>query len=143
AGPGDSGTFDKSGVHRGEDFENLTILTPVPAGVTDLVQADPNLNTRTGGSLLTPTQADSYPFTVSPALGSGRLTVEVTATKGTLVPRLTLSGPGGLLIQSDDGVIVQHLQPLPTGQSYSLTVSAQSGTGSYRLTTEYVQADPP
>jgi uncharacterized repeat protein (TIGR01451 family) len=139
----DSGTFDKSGVHRGEDFENLTILTPVPAGVTDLSQADPNLSTRTDGTLSATTQVDTDPFTVSPALGSGRLTVEVKATTGTLVPRLGLSGPGGLLIQSDDGAIVQHLQPLPAGQSYSLAVSAQSGTGSYQLTTEFVQADPP
>src|SRR5262249_8919471 len=69
--------------------------------------------------------------------GSGRLTAEVTATGGTLVPRLTLSGPDGqVLIQSDSGRIVQHLQP----GTYSLIVSAQAGVGTYRLSTTFTQA---
>src|SRR5439155_17835195 len=70
-------------------------------------------------------------------LGSGRLTAEVAATGGTLVPRLTLSGPSGqVLIQSDSGRIVQHLQP----GTYSLAVSAQAGVGTYRLITSFTQA---
>src|SRR5207249_3967954 len=48
----DAGLFDKSGVHRGSDFETLTVLTPVPAGVRDLSQADPTLNTRVDANLL-------------------------------------------------------------------------------------------
>src|SRR5205807_2409281 len=42
----DSGSFDKSDVHRGADFETLTLVTPAPAGTTDLSAVDANLNTR-------------------------------------------------------------------------------------------------
>ena len=42
-----------------------------------LSQADPGLNTRAGGTLLTANQVDTYPLTLTPALGSGRLTAEV------------------------------------------------------------------
>src|SRR5205807_889672 len=64
----------------------------------------------------------------------------VATTAGTLVPRLTLSGPAGqVLIQSDSGSIAQHLLP----GNYSIGVSAQAGTGSYELTTDFVQTGPP
>jgi hypothetical protein len=136
----ESNPFDQSGVHRGSDWETLPIVTPVPVGVTDLSQADPALNTRSNGNLLTPAQGYTYSFTVSSALGSGELTTNVLATGGTLAPRLTLSDASGhVLIQSDTGSIVQNLQP----GSYSLSVAARSGTGSYQLTSEFLQADPP
>src|SRR5262249_17404769 len=93
-----------------------------------------------GGTLLTPDKSDSFSFTVASTPGSGRLTAEVAATGGTLVPRLTLSGPSGqVLIQSDSGRILQHLQP----GTYSLTVSAQAGVGTYRLSTDFTQATLP
>ena len=130
---------DQSGVHRGEDWETLTVLTPVPAGVTNLSQADPGLDTRAYGTLLTPGQVDSYTFTVSGRQGSGRLTAAVTPTAGTLAPLLTLAGPNGDVLIQSGGQIVQHLQP----GRYTLTISARSGTGAYRLTSQFVQASPP
>ncbi len=125
---------------RGADRETLTIVTPVPAGVTDLAQADAALRTESHGTLATADQVDTYPFTVPASLASGLLTAEVTATAGSLIPRLTLLGPGGqLLIQSDDGRIQQHLAP----GGYVLVVSAQAGVGAYRLATLSVLAAPP
>ena len=92
---------DQSGVHRGEDWETLTVLTPVRAGVTNLSQADPSLDTQADGTLLTPGQADTYTFTVTQTQGSGRLTAAVTPTADTLTPLLTLAGPDGtVLVQS-------------------------------------------
>jgi hypothetical protein len=136
----DFGASDKGGVHRGEDSEGLTIVTPVPAGTTDLSQADANLNTRATGTLATNGQTDTYTFTVSTALGSGRLTLQSNTTAGTLVPRLTLSGPGGkVLIQADDGPIVQYLQP----GTYSVSISALSGVGSYQLVSQFVPGNAP
>jgi hypothetical protein len=136
----DASSSDKSGVHAGADFEPLTLVTPVPAGETDLSLVDGNLRTGTDGTLLTPDQSDTFSFTVSSGLGSGRLTAEVAATGGTLFPRLTLSGPGGqMLIQSDSGRILQHLQP----GTYSVAVSAEAGVGTYRLTTDFTQASLP
>ena len=138
----DASPSDKSGVHAGADFEPLTLVThvtPVPSVVTDLSPVDPNLRTGADGMLRTPDQSDTFSFTTS-GLGSGRLTAEVAATGGTLVPRLTLSGPRGqLLIQSDSGRILQHLEP----GNYSLAVSAQAGVGTYRLTTDFTRASLP
>jgi uncharacterized repeat protein (TIGR01451 family) len=137
----DGGQFDKSGVHRGSDWESLTIVTPAPAGTTNLSSVDPNLNTRVRDTLAGPGQTKVYTVTVTAAQGPGRLTALVTPTGGsTLVPRLTLSGLAGqVLIQSDDGSIVQHLQP----GTYILTVSARSGAGGYQLISEFGQASPP
>jgi hypothetical protein len=132
-------SHDQSGVHRGEDWETLTVLAPVPAGVTNLSQADPSLDTRADGTLLTPGQADRYTFTVTGFQGSGRLMAAVAPTAGTLVPLLTLAGPDGEVLIQSGGQIVQHLQP----GRYTLTVSARSGMGAYRLTSEFVQASPP
>src|SRR5262249_3237478 len=137
-GPSDTDTLDKSGVHRGEDWETLTVVTPVPGGGTDLSAADPTLNTRAEGTLTTPAQVDTYSFTGTAAQGSGSLSATVTPAGGAFVPRLTLSGPGGTLIQSDSGTLTQVLLP----GSYSLAVSSQSGTGSYQLTTAFVPSSP-
>ena len=136
----DASSSDKSGVHAGTDFEPLTVVTPVPAGTTDLSQADPSLRTGMDGTLLPSDQPRTFSLTVTSALGSGRLTAEAEATSGTLVPRLTLSGPGGqMLIQSDGGRILQHLEP----GTYTLTVSAAAGAGTYRLSTDFTPATLP
>jgi hypothetical protein len=135
----DAGTADKSGVHRGADWEKLTVVTPVTASggnhspASADVLADPN--SRVSG-VLTVGQAEWYGFTVS---ANARLTVKVTAATGTLVPLLTLAGPSGqVLVQSDSGIV----QYLPPG-NYTLSISAVSGAGAYQLTSEYVQASPP
>jgi hypothetical protein len=47
----EAGLYDKSGVHRGSDWEPLTIVTAGPAGATDLSQVDPGLFTEIDGSL--------------------------------------------------------------------------------------------
>ncbi len=139
-GANDSGAYDKSGVHRGEDWEKLTIVTPAGVSVTNLSQIDAGLNTRVAGTLSAEKRVDAYPFTVSAQLGSGDLTAEVTATGGTLVPRLTLNGPDGqVLSQSDDGSIVENLQ----SGTYILTVSARSGAGSFQLISEFVSGSTP
>src|SRR5262249_10239600 len=78
----DSGPYDKSGVHRGEDFQNLTIVTPAPGGTTDLSQVDPNLNTRVAGTLSGPGQVNVYSFTLTSAMGTGNLTASVVRTSG-------------------------------------------------------------
>ncbi|HKI31683.1 MAG TPA: VCBS repeat-containing protein [Gemmataceae bacterium] len=131
----DASAFDKAGVHRGADYEMLTIVTPLSGGATDLSQADPGLNTRAGGTLATG-QVERYQLTVT---ASGRLTAEETGG-GLLVPRLALYAAGGqLLIQSDDGRVVQHLSP----GHYSLAVSAVAGSGAYQLTSEFVTASAP
>ena len=36
----EAGLYDKSGVHRGSDWEPLTVVTAAPAGATDLSQVD-------------------------------------------------------------------------------------------------------
>src|SRR6516164_5418714 len=134
----ETGQYDKSGVHRGEDWEPLTVVTRIPAGTTDLSQVDPGLRTEATG-MAGPAQAGTYSFTISNSLGNGELTAEVAAT-GTLLPRLTLSGPTGqVLVQSDSGRLVQVLQP----GTYLITVSAQSGVGGYQLDTKFVQTSQP
>src|SRR5262249_25050813 len=96
--------------------------------------------TEVDGVIQTSDPCVTYPFTVTSDLGSGRLTAEVAATGGTLVPRLTLKGPAGqVLIQSDSGRILQHLLP----GSYALVVSAQAGVGTYRLSTAFNPANLP
>jgi hypothetical protein len=131
--------YDQSAVHRGEDWETLTVLTPVPGGVTNLSRADPGLDTQADGTLLTPRQTDTYTFTVTQDQGSGRLTAALTPTAGGFTPLLTLAGPNGDVLIQSGGQIVQSLRP----GSYSLTVSARSGDGAYRLTTQFVQVTPP
>ena len=138
-GANDTNTADKSGVHRGEDWESPTIVTPAPAGSTNLSTVDANLNTQVSGTL-SATQVDAYPFTVTAARGSGRLTASLTPTSSTLVPRLTLSSvTGQVLNTSDGGRLVQTLVP----GTYILAISAATGAGGYRLTTESVPASSP
>jgi hypothetical protein len=135
----ETGSYDKSGVHRGVDWEPLTIVTANPGGVTNLSSVDANLNTE-DTKTLGPTQVIVYSFTVSNGQGDGEVTAEVAATSGTLTPRLTLAGPTGqVLIQSDSGRLVQSLRP----GTYLLSVSAASGTGTYRLDTDFVQTSEP
>ncbi len=135
----EAGLYDKSGVHRGSDWEPLMVVTRAPAGVTDLSQVDAGLFTKITGTL-GPGQVSAWSFAVTSTLGNGELKAEVAATSGTLLPRLTLSGPTGeMLIQSDSGQIVQSLQP----GTYYLAVSVQAGAGAYRLTTAFTQTSLP
>jgi hypothetical protein len=134
-------SFDQSGVHRGSDWEALTIVTPVTASGSNHSQAsaDPllDLNSRVSGVLMA-SQVDWYQLTVPE---TRRLTARVTAAgSSTLLPRLTLAGLNGqVLIQSDDGSIVQHLQP----GTYYLAVTSRSGIGGYQLVSEFIQASGP
>jgi len=132
--------FDQAGVHRGADWEMLTIVTPVTAsGGNHLrtsadVLADPNSRVR---AVLSAGLADWYQLTLS---DPERLAASATALSSSLVPRLALYGEGGqLLIQSDEGAIAQPLQP----GTYFLRVSARSGAGSYQLISEAVPISPP
>src|SRR5262249_21829163 len=125
----EAGLYDKSGVHRGADWEPLTGVGRVPAGTTDPSPVDAGLFTEPPGAP-GPGQASAWSFVVGNTLGIGELKAEVAATTGTPPPRLTLSGPAGqVLIQSDSGRIVQFLQP----GRYVLTVSEGAAAGAYRL----------
>src|SRR5262249_27786043 len=123
-------SYEQSGVHRGEDWESLTLVTPVAASGRNHSRAsagvlDDPYSRVTGG--LTAGHNDWYQLTV-PA--TGRLTAEVTAISGSaLVPLLTLAGPNGQVLIQSDSAIEQHLVP----GTYLLSVSALSGAGSYQL----------
>jgi hypothetical protein len=135
----EAGLYDKSGVHRGSDWEPLTVVTSAPAGATDLSRVDAGLFTEATGTLGAG-QVSAWSFAVSNTQGDGELRATVAATGGSLQPRLTLSGPTGqVLIQSDSGQIVQSLQP----GVYFLTVSEQAGTGAYRLATAFTRTSLP
>jgi len=135
----EAGLYDKSGVHRGSDWEPLTVVTRAGAGATDLSNVDGGLYTEITGSLGSG-QVNTWSFAVSSTLGNGELKAEVAATSGTLEPRVTLSAATGqVLIQSDSGQIVQSLQP----GTYLLTVSQAAGAGGYRLTTAFTQTSLP
>ena len=137
----EAGLNDKSGVHRGADWEFLTVVTANPGRSADLSAVSAGLYTETFGTLTTANPLSAYTFTVSSALGIGEIKAEASATSGNLLPRLTLSGATGqLLVQSDSGLIVQALEP----GTYLLSVSDAAGSGGYRLTTAYTQiaADP-
>lgn len=119
---------------------SATGFDSMPALVADLSPVDSGVHTTTSGSLVSTEQVDVYTFTVSEQLGIGRLIAGVSTSSGDLHPRLTLAGPNGtLLVQSDSGRITQHLEQ----GSYSLSVSAQAGLGSYRMTTEFSSASRP
>src|SRR5207253_138141 len=80
---------------------------------------DSRLNTQVSGTLGDAAEGDTYSFTVTPGLGSGRLTANVAAAD-TLLPRLTLLGSDNqVLVQSSNGSIEQHLPP----GTYGLIVS--------------------
>ncbi len=136
----EAGLYDKSGVHRGSDWEPLTIVTRGTAGANDLSQVNGGLYMEITGTLGSVQAVNTWSFVVSNTLGSGELKAEVAASGGTLLPRLTLSGSTGqMLIQSDSGQIVQSLQP----GTYLLTVSEQAGAGAYRLTTAFTHTSLP
>jgi hypothetical protein len=131
---------DQRGVHRGADWEKLTLVTAVAASGHNHsaaradVLADPN--SRVSG-ILKAGQTDWYQITV-PA--SGRLTATVAAGGGSrLVPRMTLAGPNGQVLIQSDSAIVQHL---PAG-TYELAVTAASGAGTYQLVTDFLQGSSP
>jgi hypothetical protein len=133
---------DNTSVERGADFESLTIVALAAPGVTDLSAVDPGLFAGVNGDVTSPSQTDTYTFTVTQTQSPGQFTAELAAIAGSsLVPRLTLlDGQGNLLIQSDSGQIVQHLLP----GDYELTVSAQTiGTGAYRLSTAFIASNVP
>jgi hypothetical protein len=119
--------FGNDAARLGANFESLAVLTPVA----------PGLNAGANGALSSAAAVDEYSFTVTT---SGQFKVEVATTSGTLVPRLTLANSdGSVLIQSDSGLIEQHLQP----GTFLLRVSAQTGIGSYRLATKFTPTQDP
>jgi hypothetical protein len=132
--------FDKSGVHRGSDWAPLAVVAAGAAGATDLSASNGELFTETVGTVGDATPVLARSFTVTTAQGVGEFRAEVSTTSGTLLPRLTLSGPTGeVLIQSDSGQIVQSLLP----GLYVVAVSSQTGAGNFRLTTTFVQTSSP
>ena len=127
--------FDQVSVHRGSDWEKLTIVNPItssggnhsPATATSI----PTRNNRIAG-VLTTGQTDWYRInTISPT----RVTAAVVPSGSSgFVPRLTLaSSDGQVLIQSDIDPIAQQLT---AGRSYLLAVTAVSGAGAYNLLTQ-------
>src|SRR5258708_39214201 len=90
-----------------EQLEDRTLLDASPlqpvvplnmpglnqAHVANLASVNIGLPDITNGTIHHPNQVDTYSFTISSAEGEGNLTAEVAATSGTVIPRLTLSGP--------------------------------------------------
>jgi hypothetical protein len=136
----EAGLYDKSGVHRGLDWEFLTVVAANEAEASNLAAVNAGLFTESASTLTTTSPVSAYSLTVSSTLGDGELKAEVNATTGNLLPRLTLSaGTGKLLIQSDSGQIIQSLEP----GTYLLTVSQAAGAGGFRLTTAFTQTSLP
>jgi hypothetical protein len=136
----ESGLYDKSGVHRGVDWEPLALLTSAGAGAINLSGVDPDLYTETRGALQASGQPDTYVFTTTSAEGTGEIKAEVAFTNGSAPPRLSLFAANGqLLVQTDSGQLVQVVQP----GTYALAVSSQTRAGSYRLTTSFVETSDP
>jgi hypothetical protein len=141
----DIGTVDKGGVHRGADWESLTLITPSAGGVSDLSQVDPTLNTRVEGTL-SADPGDRYSITVGPSLGSGRFTVTATTDSGATVGLALYGGADGrtLLVQAQGSAgdpqttLSQFLQP----GTYFLTVTGDR-VGEYRFTTTMTAASSP
>ena len=136
----EAGLNDKSGVHRGADWEFLTVVTANPGRSADLSAVTPGCTPR-------PRHAhDRQPalrlhFHGVERLGIGEIKAEASATSGNLLPRLTLSGATGqLLVQSDSGLIVQALS-LERTCSVFQTQRAAGATASRRRYTQ-IAADP-
>ena len=140
----DSGTSDKGGVHRGEDFESLTIVTPVTTNVTDLAQIDPSLNIIING-ILGVNQSERYQFTISQTLGAGQFTATAQPnSNNSFLPQLALYGGAEgqtLLVQTQGEIndpsatLTEYIQP----GTYFLSVSSDQA-GSYQLTTAMTAA---
>jgi FG-GAP-like repeat/Bacterial pre-peptidase C-terminal domain/FG-GAP repeat len=131
---------DKSGVHRGSDWEPITIVTANSANATDLSTVDPNISTESTAALTAAIPVSVYSFTVSSTLGDGQFEAEINADGSSLAARLTLSGQtGAVIVQSDSGQIIESLVP----GTYLLSVSRISGSGSDRLTTSFIQTANP
>jgi hypothetical protein len=130
--------YDQSGVHAGEDWQALTVVTPFTANGSNHTPASAQVlddpNSRVSG-VLAAGQTDWYQLKV-PA--NVQLTATVAASFGsTLAPLLTLARPDGqVLIQSASGSLVQHLP----GGNYLVSVSTLSGAGPYQLTLEAVRS---
>jgi len=142
--------FDQSGVHRGEDWESVSILMPVAASGSNRVPAAavilPGLNNQISGTLAAG-QTDWYQFSVS---FSGRFTASVIAEPGSAASvQLALTGSDGqTLIQSGGTSIVQDLVPDTNGkqlepQTYLLAVSSASGAGAYVVSTGFTLSNLP
>jgi hypothetical protein len=131
---------DQSGVHAGEDWQALTVVTPVTDSGNNHSPASAqvlgDMNSRVSG-VLGAGQTDWYQLKVT---ANVQLTARVTAPAGSsLVPRLTLAGPGGQVLIQSDGSLVQHLLP----GIYEVVVSASFGSGRYQLTVESIPASTP
>ena len=62
----EAGLYDKSAVHRGEDWENLTLVTQATTATTNLSSIDAGLRTEESGTA-NATQSGTYDFTVTNA----------------------------------------------------------------------------
>ena len=80
--------YDKSGVHRGADWEFLTIVSANAASTSDLSGVDPDVNTESKGTLTASSPVSVYTFTVSSALNNGQFEAEVDTQSGDLAARL-------------------------------------------------------
>jgi hypothetical protein len=136
----EAGSGDKSGVHRGADWEFLTVVAANPAGATNLSAADPAINTESHGVLSVSSPVSVYAFTVTSGQGQGQFEAELTTATAGFASRLTLADASGMtLLESDSGQIIDSLIP----GTYLLSVARISGAGSYRLTTSFVSTANP
>jgi hypothetical protein len=135
----EAGLYDKSGVHRGSDWEALTVVTTASPYATNLSQVNAGLFAESTGGL-GPGQVRAWSFVVTDSQSVGDFTAEIVTGAGTLLPRLALSGPTGqILTQSDGGRIIRSLQP----GTYILSVSPERGAGAYRLDTSFTTTASP
>jgi hypothetical protein len=149
----DSGTFDKGGVHRGADWESVTIVKTIvktATGPTDLGSIGPVFAARIT-STLTANQTDRYTFSLGPQFTSlaGQLNVEVRPTGNSGVsPRLALfdvdltTGPPVVQTESPAGSQTATLAQYLHGGSYALDVSAAE-PGEYQLIVTFTTANSP
>jgi hypothetical protein len=133
---------DQSGVRVGEDWQTLTVVTPVTANGSNHTPSNPqvlgDLNSRVSG-VLTAGQTDWYRLTVSTTV---RLRATVTAPPdSTFRPRLSLTDSKGKLLFPQDSIssLADHLTP----GTYLVEVSADSGAGRYQLTLAAVPISTP
>ncbi len=93
----------------------------------------------TRDAIVATSEPDRFAFTITPEMGGGNFDAQIRSTNGNLIPRLSLSSGGALLIQTDSGVLHQFLSP----GTYELSVSSQLGLGDYELSTKFVPSLPP